>query len=81
MITDKQRQSYRAYMRNESYVEAGEDLGVSGTTIHQQVKTVRSKIEESVNMIQLDDGVYETDFGLKFVIDSGDIKFIDADEQ
>lgn len=83
MITDRQKECYRAYVEEGSYEGAAERLDVSSTTVYEQVNVVREKVEEFFNSLGVIDNyiVGATDFGLIYIKkDDDEIIFVDPDE-
>lgn len=76
MITDRQAEVYRTYLETGSYARASEELDISTPTVHSQVQTVQERIEEIVEVVELSEGVHQTSFGLKFLIDGNDVIFL-----
>lgn len=77
MITDKQRKYCKVYSDSESYKDASNVLEVSIPTVHQQVDSVREKIRETIKIIEIEDGTYQTNFGLTFEIEDDEVQFLD----
>jgi len=82
MITERQKECYRAYVQEGTYQKAAQKLDLSEPTVYEQVQTVQNKVEEVFEVLGvIDDSVVgATEFGLIYVQDEDSVRFVEPGE-